>query len=315
MKMEAFYRRLKEETFTTPMWAVTVLDGEEAGKKWISPEKVEKYRGSRVFCERLGRRQRLVICGAGHVSIPVIQMGKMTGFYVAVLEDRPSFADQARRAGADEILCKPFREGIRQAGIDEDTFVVIVTRGHRYDMDCLEEVLNRASAYIGMMGSRRRTAIVKNQLEEKGYTREKIEQIHAPIGLDIGAETPEEIAISIMAQIIAVRRENAYSEGYPAELLDALLEEDKRKLLATIISRKGSAPRKTGTKMLVREDGTCVGTIGGGCAEHEVIQRALTSMRMDGQPFEILTVSMTADESEEEGMVCGGTIEVLLERV
>lgn len=313
--MEDFYRKLKEETGASPRWAVTVLEGEEAGKKWISPEKVEEYKGCRVFCERLGRRQRMVICGAGHVSIPVIQMGKMTGFHVIVLEDRPSFADQARRAGADEVICKPFREGIRQTGINEDTFVVIVTRGHRYDTDCLEEVLKGTFAYVGMMGSRRRTAIVKNQLEAQGYPGEKIGQIHAPIGLDIGAETPEEIAISIMAQIIAVRREQAYSEGYPTELLDALLRDDQKKMLATIISRKGSAPRKTGTKMLVGEDGTCVGTIGGGCAEHEIIQKALTSMRTGGNPFEILTVAMTTDEAEEEGMVCGGTIEVLLERV
>ena len=249
-------------------------------------------------------------------------------FAVTVIEDRPKFADNARAAGADRVFCVPFREGLADIPGDSDSWFVIVTRGHRYDTECLEAILQKRYAYVGMMGSRRRVAIVKNQLEEKGVSREVLDAVHTPIGLKIGAETPEEIAVSVMAEIIQVK--NVRSEesggragGYSDEILSCIFgtETDEKntgvpkKVLATIISRKGSAPRSVGTKMLILEDGTTVDTIGGGCIESEIIQKALVMMRTDTPDFQICTVDMTADQAEDEGMVCGGVVEVMLERV
>ena len=259
----------------------------------------------------------MIICGAGHVSMPIIRMGKMLGFMVTVIEDRPKFADHARAAGADQVLCEPFADGLSKIRGDSDSWFIIVTRGHRYDTECLEAILRKPYAYVGMMGSRRRVAIVKDQLEAKGVCRETLDGVHTPIGLKIGAETPEEIAVSVMAEIIQVKNAGSGKGGYSPELLNAVLnlDDSREKVLATIISRKGSAPRSVGTKMLIRADGTTVDTIGGGCIESEVIRKALLMMRAEDEGFRLCTVDMTADAAEDEGMVCGGVVEVMLEKV
>ena len=330
--MNTFYSKLKNvlESSEGDIWAETVLEGEHAGEKrlLINPEKNESESHERVFRERIGRTPKLIICGAGHVSMPIIRIGKILGFAVTVIEDRPKFADNARAAGADQVFCVPFREGLADIPGDSDSWFVIVTRGHRYDTECLEAILQKRYAYVGMMGSRRRVTIVKNHLEEKGVSREVLDAVHTPIGLKIGAETPEEIAVSVMAEIIQVK--NARSDegggkacGYSDEMLSCIFDTEtdekntrvQKKVLATIISRKGSAPRSVGTKMLILEDGTTVDTIGGGCIESEIIQKALVMMRTDTPDFQICTVDMTADQAEDEGMVCGGVVEVMLERV
>ena len=249
------------------------------------------------------------------MSMPIIRLGKMLGFTVTVLEDRPKFADNARAAGADHVLCETFREGLSQIKGDSDTWFVIVTRGHRYDSECLEAALGKEYAYVGMMGSRRRVAVVKDQLAQNGVDQEKLDSVHTPIGLKISAETPEEIAVSIMAEIIQIKNGREQGSGYSDELLEALTEGKQKAVLATIISRKGSAPRGVGTKMLVREDGSTVDTIGGGCVESEIIQKALLMMRVGAPLFQVCREDLTMEAAENEGMVCGGVVEVMLERV
>lgn len=274
--------------------------------------------GVRVFCDVLASEKKIVLCGGGHVSIPIIRISRMLGCPVWVLEDRPLFADNARRAGADQVFCEPFDQGLARIAGDRDTFFVIVTRGHRYDQVCLEAIAKKPHAYIGMIGSRRRVALVKETLIAGGSDPGVIDRIYAPIGLDIGAETPEEIGVAVMAEIIQVGNREQRSGGYTRELLAAILkagEEGSPQVLATIISRKGSAPRKTGTKMLVLPDGTCTGTIGGGCAESAVMRQALAMLRNGGPERSICPVNMTGEDAEDQGMVCGGTMEVLLERI
>lgn len=339
--MNRFYEELKTALALPEgdIWSETVLAGEHAGEKRLScgdgvgaegEQKVKALHDTesqtRIYRERIGRTPKMIICGAGHVSMPIIRMGKRLGFMVTVIEDRPKFADHARAAGADQVLCEPFADGLSKIRGDSDSWFIIVTRGHRYDTECLEAILRKPYAYVGMMGSRRRVAIVKDQLEAKGVCREALDGVHTPIGLKIGAETPEEIAVSVMAEIIQVKNagfgkdgkaERCRTGGYSTELLDAVLDPDdsREKVLATIISRKGSAPRSVGTKMLIRADGTTVDTIGGGCIESEVIRKALLMMRAEDEGFRLCTVDMTADAAEDEGMVCGGVVEVMLEKV
>ena len=330
--MNRFYEELKTALALPEgdIWSETVLAGEHAGEKRLScgagagaegEQKVKALHDTesqtRIYRERIGRTPKMIICGAGHVSMPIIRMGKMLGFTVTVIEDRPKFADHARAAGADQVLCEPFADGLSKIRGDSDSWFIVVTRGHRYDTECLEAILQKPYAYVGMMGSRRRVAIVKDQLEAKGVCRETLDGVHTPIGLKIGAETPEEIAVSVMAEIIQVKNAGSAKGGYSPELLDAVLDSDdsREKVLATIISRKGSAPRSVGTKMLIRADGTTVDTIGGGCIESEVIQKALLMMRAEDEGFRLCTVDMTADAAEDEGMVCGGVVEVMLEKV
>ncbi len=321
--MNQFYNQLAEKIRenTAEFWSETVLEGSCAGEKHIlveAPEgslpSVVTEDGIRIYRERIGGRKKLYICGGGHVSMPIIRIGKMIGFTVTVLEDRPKFADNARAAGADRVFCEPFGDGLARITGDEDSWFVIVTRGHRYDTECLECILRKRHAYVGMMGSRRRVAIVKDQLHQKGVSRELLDSVHTPIGLKIGAETPEEIAVSIMAEIIQVKNSRDNSGGYSEEMLRGLMSEDgRKKTVATIVSRKGSAPRGIGTKMLIYEDGMTVDTIGGGCVESEIIQKALLMMRTGTPEFQICRVDMTMDAAEDEGMVCGGVVEVMLE--
>ena len=344
LDQKEFYIRLSEALGESSgdIWAETVLSGSHAGEKYLvrngagedscgecAPASQDPFgetvkdaapavdeSSAPVFRERIGRTPRLIICGGGHVSMPVIRIGKMLGFTVTVLEDRPKFADNARVAGADTVICEPFEEALEGVRGDSDSWFVIVTRGHRYDTICLESILKKTCAYVGMMGSRRRVAIVKDQLAAKGISRELLDSVHTPIGLKIGAETPEEIAVSIVAEIIRVKHSGVKCGSYPKALLSAILSDDGRqKVLATIISRKGSAPRGTGTKMLIFEDGATVDTIGGGCVESEIVQKALLMMRTGEKGFQICEADLTMEAAEDEGMVCGGVVEVMLEKL
>ena len=344
MKMMEFYRAVNAADPNCRNLAMTVLEGSFFGEKalvsdlediWKSEEngffanccldeaKINEIHGSGsyqidgtvVFCEELGREKKIVICGGGHVSIPIIQMGRMIGCFVSVLEDRPKFADRARQAGASEVICEPFEEGLKHIEGDKDTFFVIVTRGHRYDQVCLESIAKKEHAYIGMIGSRKRAAVVKEAVIANGASPEVVESVYTPIGLAIGAQTPEEIAVAVIAQIIQVKNQGKRNGGFPAEILDAVLHGkcEDTKVLATIVMRKGSAPREAGAKMLVLADGACIGTIGGGCAESEILQNALLLMRDNIKGAKLCHVDMLGSDAEEEGMVCGGMIDVLLE--
>ncbi|MFZ5915358.1 MAG: XdhC family protein [Chloroflexota bacterium] len=160
-----------------------------------------------LFVEVQHRPPTLLIAGAGHIALPLAQLAKMCDFEVAVLDDRAGFANVERFPTAHRVIAAPFESTLRQWPLDEDTYIVLVTRGHQHDVACLLEVLDRPSAYIGMIGSRRRIRAVFQLLEEeKGIPRETFARVHAPIGLDIGGQTPAEIALSIMAEMVKVRR-------------------------------------------------------------------------------------------------------------
>jgi xanthine dehydrogenase accessory factor len=162
---------------------------------------------AQLFVEVQHRPPKLLIVGAGHIALPLAQLGKLCDFDVVVLDDRASFANAERFPMADQVIAAPFEVALREFPLDEDTYIVLVTRGHQHDVSSLLTVLDRPLAYVGMIGSRRRVRTVFQLLEEeKGIARERFERVHAPIGLDIGSETPAEIAVSIMAEIIKARR-------------------------------------------------------------------------------------------------------------
>ena len=342
--MKALFEAIQRTDTNRFNMVLTVLDGENIGEKvltsdgsilWESQEHgffrgfqdeikalddsgVIRLGGHEVFCDVLGNEKQIVICGGGHVSIPVITLGVMMGCDVTVLEDRPLFADNARRAGATKVICAPFEEGLEQVKGNADTYFVIVTRGHRYDQICLEKIARKEHAYIGMIGSRRRTTLVKQILAEKGIDKNVLDSVYTPIGLDIGAETPVEIAVAIMAEIIEVKNKKKRTCGYTKEIMQAVLNPEsgsESKVMATIVKRKGSAPQGVGIKMLVLRSGTCIGTIGGGCMEANIMQKALLMASGNGPEAVICKVDMTGADAEEEGMVCGGVVSVLLERV
>ncbi|MDR3542180.1 MAG: XdhC family protein [Desulfosporosinus sp.] len=149
---------------------------------------------------------KLLILGAGHIARPLATMAKILGYEVAVVDDRPSFANSARFNTADTIICNDFERALDEININPQTFVVIITRGHRYDKVCLRKVINQPASYIGMIGSRKRVKALIAELEEEGFSSELLQKLYSPIGLKIGAETPEEIAVSILSELIKVQK-------------------------------------------------------------------------------------------------------------
>lgn len=152
--------------------------------------------------------QELVVVGAGHVAQPMAHVGALLGFRVIVLDDRPDFATRERFPDADRLIQADFSNPFADVRLHDRTHILLVTRGHKYDYECLVRALRTdpPPAYIGMIGSRRRVRATYVQLVEEGFGRDLIDLIHAPVGLDIGAETPEEIAIAVAAELVMLRR-------------------------------------------------------------------------------------------------------------
>jgi len=149
---------------------------------------------------------RLVIVGGGHVGLALATIAELTGFSVIVIDDRQEFANRERFPTADEVIPEDAGVAIPRLGLDANTYVVLVSRGHRYDEEALRASVGQGAAYVGMIGSARRTGTVLRHLADEGFDQAALDVVSTPIGLDIAAETPEEIAISILAEVIMFRR-------------------------------------------------------------------------------------------------------------
>jgi xanthine dehydrogenase accessory factor len=169
---------------------------------------LEVGEGIRVFFNVLSAEARLLICGAGHIAIPLARFADEVGFSVTVIDDRSDFAHPSRFPGCTTIA-ENFTIALRDLQLGPTTYVVIITRGHEHDVDCLMEILNRDTAYVGLIGSRRRVSFVLQWLEEKGFSRQRLKSVFTPIGIPIGAESPSEIALSIVSELVCVRRKGS----------------------------------------------------------------------------------------------------------
>lgn len=272
--------------------------------------------GTLTMIERYMPKPRLIILGGGHIALALCAVAKLVDFEIVVFDDRPMYANGGRFPEADEVICDDFSRLFERVKIRETDYVVIVTRGHKHDTECLKGVLSGTEpAYTGMIGSKRRVAIVMKQLIEIGYSAERIDRVYTPIGLKIGAVTPQEIAVAIVAQLIQVLRlEHGTPDEAGADIETAAalaLRGEEADALLTILETKGSVPRETGAKMSMSYEGNIIGTIGGGCAEAGVMNDARTVIRKGG--WQTVTVDMT-DSAEEDGMVCGGKMTVLIEK-
>ncbi len=159
-----------------------------------------------VFVEVVEPAPTVVVIGAGHVGQAVARLAKILDFRVVVVDDRPDFASRERFPTADQVISGDFITTLRSMALTPTTYMVLVTRGHRHDELCLREAAPSRAAYVGMIGSRRRVRTVLQHLAEDGVRPDALARVHSPIGLDIGAETPEEIALSIMAEIVKEKR-------------------------------------------------------------------------------------------------------------
>ncbi len=305
-------------------------DGMFKTAELVNPNRPEQR--AKVMIDPYLAPPELIILGGGHIAVPLANIGQLLGYQVTVVDDRPDFVSAERFSGVYKSICCSFDEIENSLSLGPASSVVIVTRGHMHDLDCLRKVVKYPVAYLGMIGSRRKIKMIRQQLLDDGVDIEKIEKVRMPIGLDIGAQTPAEIAVCIAAEMIKDRRGGGAGSlaagGQKADhandcelpsvadkesLYRAVVaaKEGTPAALATIVKTKGSTPRKAGARMLIYRDGRTLGTIGGGCGESEVRLQALSVI--DDQKARLYKVSLTADIAAAEGMACGGIMEVFIE--
>lgn len=203
-----FWREGRVRTDFLPSVALERLETSEV-------ELVEGESGA-TFYEPIGLARRLIIVGAGHIARPLCSMAALVGYQVVVIDDRQEYAREEFFPAAALVKCGEYRDVLPALAQGELTSVVLVTRGHKHDQDCLRLIANSDLEYVGMIGSRRRIDAVFAELLEEGYGEESLSRVSAPIGLEIGAQTPAEIAVSILAQMIRNRR----LEGDPRAATD-----------------------------------------------------------------------------------------------
>ncbi len=291
-----------------------IFDAVTAGRE---ADLVRQVNGQRIV-RRFLPPERLVLLGGGHVSLALYEAALKVGFGVSVVDDRPAFASYTRFPEAREVICDSFENALPRLNIGAGDFVCVLTRGHRDDVTCMKYLLRgNEPRYLGMIGSHRRVKGLFALLTEEGYDQERIGRVHAPIGLSIGAVTPAEIAVSIAAELIAARHAQPAGAGLlpqqntDLEALRFLANDTRPAALLLVLSTKGSTPVKGGSLMATDRLGNSAGTIGGGCGENQAI---LAARRLIGTgERRVVTVDMTNDVAAMEGMVCGGTMDVLIE--
>lgn len=276
----------------------------------------------KTYIRRFVGNSRLIILGGGHVGLALSKMASMLDFDIVVADDRPAFANHDRFPNASRVICDSFENAIRSISVNSHDYVCILTRGHRWDQLCIERILSgNMPYYLGMIGSRRRSAGLKETLLEKGYANDRIDQLHAPIGLSIGAQTPMEIALSICAEMIQLKRNNSekapdntlFAKNTDLELLRFLSAANSPRAVLIVLSSDGSTPVESGAIMAVDTLGNSYGTIGGGCSEAAALQKARRIIGTGKRT--VIDIDMTNEVAEENGMVCGGTMTVLIEDV
>ena len=276
----------------------------------------------KTYTRRFVPRERLILLGGGHVALALARMAAMLGFAVTVVDDRPAFANRERFPEAERVVCDAFEPAIRALAVRADDYVCVLTRGHRWDGECLRALLKGTEpSYLGMIGSKRRVKGLLGALRDEGFDGGALSRIHAPIGLMIGAVTPEEIAVSICAQLVEQRRAWPMEADIAAleqtntdmDMLRFLAEGEGAKVLCLVLETRGSTPVDSGAVMAVDALGRGYGTIGGGCGEAAVMARARTLLGT-GKSL-VMEVDMTDDAAAEDGLTCGGTMQVYIEDV
>ncbi len=274
-----------------------------------------------VYAEPCVPRDRLVIFGAGHISLPLARFAHEVEFDVVVVDDRPSFANPGRFGDSASVMCEYFAASFPRLGIRESDYVVIVTRGHRHDLDCLRSVLSGPEPrYVGMIGSRSRVTLARERLAGEGISPERLARVSAPVGLAIGAVSPAEIAVSIAAELVSRRRLGPdgerlkFSTGLDAAVVEDLARPDAGPRAAvTVLAAEGSVPRGAGSKLVAYPGGRVVGSVGGGCAESDAVKLALDVI--GSGRWLLRDIDLSGSVAEGEGMVCGGALRVLIEDI
>ncbi|MDY0287583.1 MAG: XdhC family protein [Sphaerochaeta sp.] len=309
--------RLKRETVVRK----TVLQGEGIGDEALfsGDEMIaSRVRGEHcwneegLLVERLDSKVELVLCGGGHVAKALYALATTLEMEISILDERVEFCNRELYPEA-ALHCAPFGETLDERQSWIKPYFVIITRGHSFDQQCLEQCLALPHSYIGMIGSRHKVAITLDNLRKKGISEKTLAGVYTPIGLAIGAVTAEEIAISIMAQIISVYRKQTHSVRLDPKLLRLLSERDGY-ILARVVGKSGSAPCDIGFQMAIFSDGTTQGTVGGGLVEANTIEHARLMLADGTMANSVIEYGLDSAKAGSLGMICGGEVALLFQR-
>jgi xanthine dehydrogenase accessory factor len=292
-----------------------------------------------VFLTYCGPPPEAWLFGAGHIAQALAPLLSALDWNVVVCDDRAEFVAEDRFPDVSARRAGSFVECAQTCAQRSDIWAVLVTRGHQHDIEILRTLAQESNSselrYVGMIGSKRRVGAVRRQMTEQGVAQTFLVQLHAPIGLSIGADSPLEIAVAITAEMIAVRRgqrgdETGRHTHSPASATPHLadtrgqaelwrramteIDSGKTVALATIVDRRGSTPRGPGTQMLVFGNGSFAGTIGGGCGESIVLHKA-REMLLSAERCALLDLDLTGTDPSDCADTCGGRCKVFLERL
>ena len=295
---------VERRTILSPFAVALFQDGElkyhEGEGDWDKADVVETIKAE----------PHLVIFGGGHVSKAIADSAHLLSMKVTVIDERSEMDNRERFTHGEEIIVESYSSFFNG---DHDFFrpyYIIVTHGHIHDKAALRWCLGKKYAYLGMIGSKGKVAKTFAALEEEGISEDLLSTVHAPIGLPIGAVTPEEIAISILSEIIQVFRETKYSVTLDPQYLKKASGDQG--IAARIIEKSGSAPRAVGSEIFISRSGEVYGTVGGGKVEKETIDEA-RRMLEDGSDEKVIHYNLSA--ASDLGMICGGDVTILFTRV
>ncbi len=267
--------------------------------------------------ETLAGKLELVMCGGGHIGLAIYKLAQLLDWKITTLEDREDFCTPERYPNAKLVLGN-YNEEITKLDLS-NAAVIIATRGHKFDKTCLQAALSKKKyRYLGMIGSKTKVRATKDSIIEEinnnqlNFTVGELESIYSPIGLDINAQTPEEIAISIVSEIIKVTKCKKKQIELDVALLRRLAKEDKDFIVARIVEKRGSAPREQGSFLAVFSNGEIQGTVGGGAVEAQVIEDSKKLLKSDDKKSQLFYHNLSNTKASQLGMICGGNVKVLI---
>jgi len=271
----------------------------------------------RCFVENIQTKPRLFLLGAGHVGTALSKVISELDFNLIVCDQRPEFANEERFPNAAAVHAWDYEKLLATYPERISDWFVVMTPGHAYDRECTDAALRRKNTYVGMIGSRAKVAKIRQEFVKSGIPQERVDELYSPIGIKISAQTPAEIAISIAAELVQVRRSAKVGRMEPEifEKLKELETQETEAMIVTIIEKHGSGPREPGTRMIVDQNGTLLaGTIGGGALEMAAMKN-VADLLEKGENFDLQSYDLTDSEAATLGMICGGNCRVMFEKL
>ena len=296
-----YYEKLLEELKNGSIKRYTSLEGDTIGEESLN---INNFKG-RVLEENLTPPVHLVLFGAGHVGKALFHLARLQDIDITVIDSRDEILKQEDFPNAELIKVDYSNMDALKLNVYNPYFCIF-THGHFGDKACLEWCLKQKTEYVGMIGSKGKVKNTFEKLLKEGYTEEQLAKVHAPIGITIGGDTPQEIAVSIMAEIIQTYSSKPNRSVMDIELLKVLSK--KEGVLCRIISKKGSAPRQIGTSMFVTKE-KVYATVGGGALEKRVIEEALNLKE------NVMLKEYILNPQGDLNMICGGDEEILFQRI